>query len=105
MGNASTGLLPDTTFYFDGQKHEQTAMNITILNLALRIIENKVTDVYSDPAYPQFIECPPYPEQEEGFFTKMSDFLYEHFGTNGFSEIPGAAVKGIFEKIKDFFGL
>lgn len=103
--DASTGLLPDTTFYFDGQKHEQTAKNITILNLALRIIENKITDVYSDPAYPQFIECPPYPEQEEGFFTKMSDFLYEHFGTNGFSEIPGVAVKGIFEKIKDFFGL
>ena len=101
--DASTGLLPDTTWYFKGQKHEQTALNTTILTLALRIIENKISDVYSDPAYPQFIECPPYPAPEEGFFTKLSDFLFEYFGSNGFSELPGLAVKGIFKEIKNLF--
>ncbi|MBQ8015357.1 MAG: hypothetical protein IJ264_04120 [Clostridia bacterium] len=101
--DASTGLLPDTTFYFDGQKHEQTAKNTTILTLALRIIENKITDVYSDPAYPQFITCPPYPAPEEGFFTKLSDTLYEYFGTNGFSEIPGVAIRNLFKPITELF--
>lgn len=53
--DASTGLLPDTTFYFDGQKHEQTALNDVILKLALRLIESdKIKDVYSSPDYPQF---------------------------------------------------
>ncbi len=101
--DASTGLLPDTTFYFDGQKHEQTALNTNILTLALRILENKITDVYSDPAYPQFISCDPYPAPEEGFFTKLSDFLYEYTGTNGFFELPGLAVKSIFQDIKNLF--
>lgn len=101
--DASTGLLPDTTFYFEGQKHEQTALNNTVLTLALRIIENKITDVYSDPAYPQFIQCPPYPAQEDGFFTNLSDFLYEYTGSNGFFELPGLALKSIFEDIKNLF--
>ena len=101
--DASTGLLPDSTWYFEGQKHEQTALNKTILTLALRVIENKVTTVYSDPAYPQFITCDPYPVPEEGFFTKTSDFLFEYFGSNGFAELPGLAIKGIFEEIKNIF--
>lgn len=96
--DASTGLLPDSTFYFDGQKHEQTALNDTILKLALRIIENKITTVYSDPAYPQFTECPPYPAPEEGFFTKLSSWLYKNYGSNGFSEMPAITLKNIFGK-------
>ena len=93
--DASTAMLPDTTFYFKGQKHEQTALNTTILTLALRIIENKITDVYSDPAYPQFTVCEPYPVQEEGFFTKLSDWLFENYGSNGFSEMPSMTVTNV----------
>ncbi len=53
--DASTGLLPDTTFYFDGQKHERTANNDVILKLALELIcRDDVTDVYSSPDFPQF---------------------------------------------------
>lgn len=53
--DASTGLLPDTTFYFDGQRHDLTARNDVILKLALRLIESDdIKDVYSDPGFPQF---------------------------------------------------
>ncbi len=53
--DASTGLLPDTTFYFDGQRHDLTARNDVILKLALRLIESDdIQDVYSDPRFPQF---------------------------------------------------
>lgn len=94
--DASTAMLPDTTFYFKGQKHEQTAKNTKILTFALKVLENEITDVYSDPDYPQFNVCEPYPAQEEGFFTKLSDWLFDNFGPNGFSEIPSLAVSNVF---------
>ena len=53
--DASAGLLPDTTFYFDGQRHDLTARNDVILKLALNLIECDDTQtVYSDPRFPQF---------------------------------------------------
>ena len=53
--DASVGLLPDTTFYFDGQNHEQTARNDIIISLATRILAtDDIHDVYSTPDYPQF---------------------------------------------------
>ncbi len=53
--DASTGLLPDTTFYFKGQNHEQTARNDIIISLATRILAtDDIHDVYSTPDYPQF---------------------------------------------------
>lgn len=53
--DASTGLLPETTFYFDGQKHERTALNDVILRLALELItSDDVKDVHTSPDYPQF---------------------------------------------------
>ncbi len=53
--DAGAGLLPDTTFYFKAQPHEQTASNDVIISLVSSIIINDdITDVYSDPNYPQF---------------------------------------------------
>ena len=54
--DASVGLLPDTTFYFDGQNHEQTARNDIIISLATRILAtDDIKNVYSLPdEYPQF---------------------------------------------------
>ncbi len=53
--DASVGLLPDTTFYFDGQNHESTARNDIIISLATRLLAtDDITDVYSTPDYPQF---------------------------------------------------
>lgn len=53
--DASTGLLPDTTFYFDAQNHEKTARNDIIISLATTILAtDDIKDVYSTPDYPQF---------------------------------------------------
>lgn len=53
--DASAGLLPDTTFYFDGQRHDLTQHNDVILEIAMELIaHDDITDVYSDPRFPQF---------------------------------------------------
>ncbi len=53
--DASTGILCETTFYFKGQNHEQTARNDVIMRLAIRILtDESFKNVYSDPGYPQF---------------------------------------------------
>lgn len=53
--DASAGLLPDTTFYFDGQNHEKTARNDIIIKLATELLAtDNIEDVYSTPDYPQF---------------------------------------------------
>ncbi len=53
--DASTGLLPDTTFYFDGQNHEQTARNDAIIALATKLLAtDDIKDVYSTEDFPQF---------------------------------------------------
>lgn len=53
--DASAGLLPDTTFYFDGQRHDLTQHNDVILKIAFELIaHDDITDVYSDPRFPQF---------------------------------------------------
>ena len=54
--DASAGLLPDTTFYFEGQRHDLTQHNSIILKLAMRLIaDDEITDVYSSPEFPQFL--------------------------------------------------
>ena len=172
--DASTGLLPDTTFYFDGQAHEKTARNDAIIALATRLLAyDDIKNVYSTPDFPQFngardprglkntwiptakavdastlseadaaelaaaIEeaeafvnstacyageqkeveerliniltkvgayTPKEEEEESTFFRDTSLWLFETFGSNGFSEIPVEAVKLFFKGIGTFFG-
>ena len=54
--DASTGLLPDNTFYFYGQNHQRTGSCDTVINLAIRLLlDETFTDVYSYPEeYSQF---------------------------------------------------
>ncbi len=53
--DASTGLLPDTTFYFKNQRHDLTQHNDIILKLAMNLIaHDDIKDVYSSPDFPQF---------------------------------------------------
>lgn len=53
--DASTGALPDTTFYFKGQSHEGTGRNDIIMALATTLLVNDdIEDVFSDENYPQF---------------------------------------------------
>ncbi len=166
--DASAGLLPDTTFYFDTMRHDLTQHNDVILKLAMRLIaDDEIQDVYSSPDFPQFLsgrnvqkllemmdtvkqlkadgksnaeidaavaeaqavlddnlatgediksceaklaEClvkagqmKAEKEKDPSFLRKISIFLFENFGTNGFSEIPGLTIKNFFEKIKSIF--
>lgn len=54
--DASTGLLPETTFYFNNQAHEGTARNDVIIKLATELLlSDEIQNVYSMPErYPQF---------------------------------------------------
>ena len=56
--DASTGFLKDSTWYFRGQSHNDTAFNDTIQTLVNRCFTDPdFTDVFSDPALPQFMEA------------------------------------------------
>ncbi len=53
--DASTGFLPDTTWYFRDQIHDDIAYNDTALNIAARVLsDDTFKNVDSDPALPQF---------------------------------------------------
>ncbi len=54
--DASTGLLPETTFYFNKQAHEGTARNDVIIKLATELLlGDEIQNVFSAPdRYPQF---------------------------------------------------
>ncbi len=53
--DASTALLPDQTFFFYQQDHEDTGDNDVIMKLAVEILTNEnMKDVYSNPDFPQF---------------------------------------------------
>lgn len=56
--DATTGLLPCTTWYIKNQAHEQLPNNDVALKLAFDIMtDDNMKDVYSDPVrYPQFNE-------------------------------------------------
>ncbi|MBQ2848138.1 MAG: hypothetical protein IJE74_07765 [Clostridia bacterium] len=168
--DASAGLLPDTTFYFDGQKHDLTQHNDVILKIAMELIaHDDIKDVYSSPDFPQFnigrdvrnlhtllksaeevnasslsseekaelnaavaqaenllnttvceagdfekaenrlsdilIKVGAVEAEEEKdytFFENLSQWLYEHYGTNGFSEMPRISINLILKAIVNF---
>lgn len=169
--DASTGLLPDTSFYFDGQRHDLTQHNDVILKLAMELIANDdIKDVYSSADFPQFnigrdvrplmnlleiadtVKTEKLSEETKGklnsavaqanhllnttvckagefqqteeqltaalvevgaieaedekdysFFVKLADWLYQNYGTNGYSEMPLLTLNIIFKSIADFF--
>ncbi len=171
--DASTGLLPDHTFYFDGQGHEQTARNDAIISLATELLAtNDIKDVYSTPDYPQFngrrdprslknnyipeakaVDTSTLSEEDKAelaaalaeaeafvnstasydgqqkevedrlinilvkigareakveeepstFFTNLSLWLFEHYGANGYSEMPLLSIGLLFDAIFSLF--
>jgi len=54
--DASTGILPETTFYFRNQNHELTAENDVIIKLVSELLlHDEIKDVFSRPEqFPQF---------------------------------------------------
>lgn len=57
--DASTGLLPDHTFYYYNADHEATGSNDSLISLIVNLLyDDNFTDVYSYPEiYPQFNEA------------------------------------------------
>ena len=170
--DASAGLLPDTTFYFNGNRHDLTQYNDVILKIAMKMIaDDEITDVYSSPDFPQFLwgrnvsgiieltdaakgidksklsdsdrqalenalantqrtldnnlasnddlqkseeelravlvklgaAQEKEKEKDPSFLRRISLYLYENYGTNGYSEMPLIAIKNLFGKIKSLF--
>ncbi len=170
--DVSTSLLPDTSFYFEGQRHDLTQHNDIILKLAMELIaSDEIKDVYSSPDFQQFnygrdvrplrnllstaagvdtsklsaedsaelaaavadgkaalnrtvdvkdafkapearltsilvkigaIEAEEVKETSP-IFEKLSLWLYENYGTNGYSELPMLTINLIGMKITNFF--
>lgn len=163
--DATTGMLCDTTFYFDGQAHEATARNDIIMKLAVNLLySDRITDVFADENFPQFngardgrslqnaintaknadrskltaeqsarldkavkqgedvlsstvekdgasqkaldelnaaltdagLRDKDKEKKEAGFSEKLSLWLLDRFGTNGFSEFPLETLKKVF---------
>jgi hypothetical protein len=89
----STALFPETTWCFYGQSHKDTASNSAVICLALDIVGDKVTDIYSNPEYPQFIMAYDWQyldydlTSRAQFFKKWSDRLFGMYGNRGIFEL------------------
>ena len=57
--DASTGVLPDTTFYFKNQHHERTSRNDEIIRLTTRLVSAANPETVDTLAgeFPQFNDC------------------------------------------------
>ncbi len=93
--DATTGLLPCTTWYFKGQAHEMLPDNDVALELAIHaMVDNNIKDVYSNPAYPQF---------NNGRLTKTTNLYiktWEDADKSGISEENKAAVEKAIADVK-----
>ena len=93
--DATTGLLPCTTWYFKAQAHEQLPENDVALGLAIRAMaDDNMHDVYSNPAYPQF---------NEGRLTynaRNNLIFWDRADKSGISAEKTAAVEAAAAKIK-----
>lgn len=97
--DATTGLLPCTTWYFKAQAHEQLPENDVALKLAIRAMtDDNMKDVYSNPAYPQF---------NEGRLTynaRNNIIAWNDADKSGISAEKVAAVEAGVEKIEKLLG-
>lgn len=93
--DATTGLLPCTTWYFKAQAHEQLPQNDVALGLAIRVMaDNNMKDVYSNPAYPQFNEG------RLTFNARDNIQVWEEADKSGISAENIAAVDAAVAKVK-----
>ena len=97
--DATTGLLPCTTWYFKAQAHEQLPENDVALGLAIRAMaDNNMHDVYSNPAYPQFNEG------RLTFNARDNIEAWNEADKSGISEENVAAVEAAVAKVEALLG-
>ena len=82
--DASCAYLPENTWFIYGQYHGQAAYDSYTMSLLLKLLlTDNITDIYSDPAYPQFetAQCPvdavyaKFTNEISGRFNEDSDTL------------------------------
>ncbi len=82
--DASCSYLPENTWFIYGQYHGQAAYDSYSMSLLLKLLlTDDITDIYSDPAYPQFetAQCPvdavyaKFTNETSGRFNEDSDTL------------------------------
>ena len=97
--DATTGLLPCTTWYFKAQAHEQLPQNDVALTLAIKAMaDNNMHDVYSNPAFPQFNEG------RLTFNARDNIKAWEAADKSGISADKVAAVEAAVAKINALLG-
>ncbi len=97
--DATTGLLPCTTWYLKAQAHEQLPQNDVALGLAIRVMaDNNMKDVYSNPAYPQFNEG------RLTFNARDNIEVWNEADKSGISADKVAAVEAAVAKIEALLG-
>lgn len=96
MVDPTTGLLPDTTWYFYGQSHESLANNDVCLKLAVNImVDDNMVDVYSNvKAFPQYN----YARNTKKVDSWIEDFA--EFETDGVAADKLAAAEAAIERCK-----
>ncbi|MDR1927842.1 MAG: alpha/beta fold hydrolase [Oscillospiraceae bacterium] len=77
--DASTCFLPEHTWFFRGQYHGQAAWDSYARALYCKwLFTDEISDIYSDPEYPQFRDsCNPSDEVEARFSGSVSGYLTE----------------------------
>ncbi|MCR5150034.1 MAG: hypothetical protein K6B52_02265 [Clostridiales bacterium] len=108
--DASAALLPETTFYFSNISHEDTSYNDKLMRLAIELIKgDSVKNVHSSELFPQFTDCADIglsegeggnEENEASKFRDISLWLFDHFGTKGFVQMPFYLIKNLFSVSK-----
>lgn len=78
--DASTGYLPENTWYVEGLFHGMTFHDPYSRSLALKnLLTNEIVNVHSDPGYPQFHEST---NTNYGVFVKFNSSAEGYVGSN-----------------------
>lgn len=97
--DATTGLLPCTTWFFKGQAHEELPHNDVVLKLAIRAMtDNNMHDVYSNP-----VEYPQFNEGRNNKNAKLYIATWEEADKSGISAEKKAAVEDAIAEINKQF--
>lgn len=78
--DASTGYLPENTWYFKGAEHEKANRREDVKDFATQLIINdSITDIYSYPGFSQFVD----PEERVAAVEISDDGIISYYDAEG----------------------